>query len=160
MRILIVRNAADIATLKAGGTPVLTRLQALNPHVDLDRLETGATLLLPDDAPADNATTKAPTEDGFAGFVRQAEAGLKLSGERLKQTADTLSAERSAVTTAAKSAAVKRLLDSDTVLRTQLQAATDDAAQEQKQAQQAGKTVETLQQVMASELAALGKLIG
>lgn len=159
MRILIVRNAADIATLKAGGAATLTRLQALNPHVDLDRLDTGATLLLPDDAPPDTAT-KAPAEDSFAGFVRQAEAGLKVSSERLHQTADNLSAERSAVTTAAKSAAVKRLLESDPVLRTQLQTATDDAAQEQKQAQQAAKTVETLQQVMASELAALGKLIG
>lgn len=160
MRILIVRHATDIAALQAGSAPQLARLQALNPHVDVARLEPGATLLLPDDAPDASASTQDPTRDTFGDFVRQTEAGFKAAAEQLHRSADRLATERSAVTGAAKSAAVKRLLDADAPLREQLQAAVEASTTEQKQAQQAQKTVETLQQTALQELAALRRLTG
>ncbi|HEY2925279.1 hypothetical protein, partial [Piscinibacter sp.] len=73
---------------------------------------------------------------------------------------EALAAQRQEVAALLKSAAVRRLIESDPDLKQDLDAAVQVFKQDQQQAKEAEKTMQLLQEQAKAELAALAKLLG
>ena len=108
MKFLIVKEGQDAAALAArlAASGGLARLQALNPHLDLQRVQPGNVLIWPSDSPDEaGASVSGNAFDSFAADVR---AGLKAATTRVN--AGLLRQEEQRKETAAvfRSAAFKR----------------------------------------------------
>lgn len=127
IRIFQIKNADSLGRLVQGGAaadaPSLQRLQALNPHVDLANLKAGTVLLVPEGAEFNATEGDSVAGEAFDGFAADATAGLKFSTESVRAGIAERDAARKQVQAVFKSAAVKRVLDADPVLRKQ----ADDA---------------------------------
>ena len=165
---LIILNSSSLQTLNtqlakasaSGGSAPLERLQALNPHIEFAKLGTGMAIFLPDVpgfAQADSSALDGGTFDAFATDV---DNGLQAASARAKAGNDQLSADRSDVTAMLKTATLKRLLDGDAALKAQVDAVSAQFANDQRDAQDGLKQIATMQQDVAAEMAALGKLLG
>jgi len=165
MRVIVIKESTDLQSLgtrlvgkKTGGTAALEQVQALNPHVDFTKIAAGTVLLLPDspelktDADKD---TRSPAGDAFDGFAKDADAGVKLAAQRLRVAADALNADRAGISAAVKTAAVKRLIEADPLLKKQLDDAGTAWTAGQKASQDAAKQLEVLQKMLGNELAVL-----
>jgi len=171
MRLIVIAQASDLQALSARllgnpaagqalGPATLAELGRLNPHADLQRLEAGAVLLLPDTPELKDADSTPLGGDCFEDFAARTRDGLQAVAERLRSSAEALAAERAGVTAALKTAAVRRLMESDPLLKSQLDEAGSEFADAQKQAQQAAGQLETLQQGVNAELQALRQMLG
>ncbi|CAG9170119.1 hypothetical protein LMG23992_01469 [Cupriavidus laharis] len=168
MRVLVIKQASDLQALatrltgtKTTGSATLERVQALNPHVDFNRIEPGTVLLLPDapDLKAPDKDTHTLDGDTFEVLVKQTADGFKAASARLREATESFAADRSAVASVVKTAAVKRLIESDPLLKKQLDAAGEEAGAEQKRMQEAAKHLETLEKVASDAWQELGKLL-
>jgi hypothetical protein len=167
MRVTIVKQPTNLAgvaaqLLKAGKNTaaILARITALNPHVDIKRIEAGTVLLLPDlpEVLADAGDTiGAGTLDDFE---KEIGSGFKDTIERLRAGVERRKAERDDVDRVVKTAVTKRVLASDAALRQQVADAEKLFKAEQKEAQQTAKTVETMRDLAEQELKALRQLFG
>jgi hypothetical protein len=170
MRLLVVSQATDLhalrKTLFTSAQPAATmaaalgRVEALNPHVDLQHIAAGTVLLLPDLPSVSPVHSRSIGGDAFAGLVADATNGLKAAAQRLRAGADEISADRSAVKAVLRLAGVKRIVDSDRTIAKQLDAATARSAADQKHAEEALAMLETLATQVGEDLAALAKLFG
>ncbi len=165
---LIVLKSTSLQTLNAqltkasasGSSAALERLQALNPHIDFAKLSTGMAIFLPDVpdlVQADSSTLDGGSFDAFAADLGN---GMQEAAVRAKAGNDQLSTDRSDVTAILKTAALKRLLDSDATLKGQVDDVNAQFAKDQGDAQDSLTQIGTMQQDAAAEMAALGRLFG
>lgn len=169
MRIIVIKESTDLQALgtqligkKTDGSITLERLKSLNPHVDFNHLERGTVLLLPDahePKTSNDKDTRSPARDAIDDFSKDAEAGFRVAAERVRNAAEALNADLGALSAAVKSAAVKRLIDSDPLLKQQLEDAREAGNNEQKGVQEAVRQVQALQKMVGEELAALGRML-
>lgn len=168
MRLVVVSQATTLdalsKTLLLGSHPAATtaaaleRVQALNPHLDLQHIAAGSVLLLPE-LPSVNPTAGRPFGgDVFSGLAADARAGLEAATQRIRAGVDDLAADRGAVKAALRTAAVKRIVDGDPTLAKQVDTAGTRSAADQQQAQDALATVEKLSAQVSEELSALARL--
>lgn len=172
MRLIVIEQASDwpavSATLlkkpasgKAGAASdaTLEQVKRLNPHVDFQRLEAGTVLLLPDSPELNVKDSQALGGNAFEDFVAHAAEGLQAVAQRLRIGAEALAADRAAVNAVLKIAAVKRQIESDPLLQKQLDEASGEFTDAQKQAQDAASQVEAMQNEMNAELDALRQML-
>jgi len=168
MRLVVIKQPTDLQTLAGTllrkGTPqdavasTLDRVKTLNPHVDLARIGAGTVLVLPDaPAIADNAGNS-PGSDAFSGFGADVTAGFTAAAWVVSASVDALTANRAAVAAVLKTAAVRRLIDSDPALKQQVDSTAAQFDVEKRQAGDAVKQFESLRKRATDELAVLAKL--
>lgn len=171
MRVLLLKQASDLQALTArlvgrglagSSSATLERLKALNPHVDFNRIGPGTVLLLPDtpDMEADDKDIRSPAGEAFDDVVRHVQDGFQAAAARAARAGDDLAADRSAIAAAAKTAAFRRLVESDPLLKKQLDAAGEASDAELKKIRGAAKQVEVMAKAAVDELAALRRLLG
>lgn len=170
MRVILIKQASDLQALTtrligkksaAASSAALDHLKALNPHVDFNRIEAGTVLLLPDtpDIKADDRDSHSIADDTFEDLSRHMKEGFGAAAARVAKATDDLAADRSAVASAVKTAPVKRLIESDALLKKQLDEANEVSNAELKKLKDAAKQVETMWKAAGEELAALGQLL-
>lgn len=174
MRLIVIQQASNLRALSATllGNPTggqagtqevsqatLDQIKILNPHADLQRLPSGTVLLLPDVHELKDAESQSLAGNSFEGFAAHAREGLEAVAQRIRSGAEALAADRAAVTAVLKTAAVKRLIDSDPLLKKQLDEAGSEFSNAQKQAQEAARELQTLQKGLDVELQALRKML-
>jgi hypothetical protein len=176
MRLIVIKQASDLRTLSAGllkkpaasrgsahelSQATLEQVKLLNPHlVDLQHLQAGTVLLLPDSPELSDADSQPLAGTSFDDFVADVSEGFKAVTQGMRISADELAAERSAVNAVLKTAAVKRQIESDPLLKKQLEEAGNQFTDAQKNAQEAASQVEAMQKEMGDEFKALKAMLG
>ena len=168
MRIFITKTDTDLAALSttllrkpADAGTALDRVRALNPHVeDFQRLAAGTVLILPDtpDIKAGAGTTIGA--DTVSDLASDLGSGLKAVNSRFANRVEDLKADRAAVVATVKTAAVKRLVESDPALAKQLEASDTEYKREQKRVAEAEVQLAEVQKIAVAEFARLQKLLG
>ena len=92
-------------------------------------------------------------------FVDEVDSGITAATKRLRTGYERLDADRSAIAAALKGAVVKRVIESDPILKKQLQAAEAQFKADQKRATEAQALLAEAQKLATKELAALQKLL-
>ena len=166
MRMIIIDRASDLKALETqlfanadGKEATLQQLQRLNPHVDLQRIEPGTVLLVPDRPGIAKDATTPVTAGAVDEFSKQVGDALDSAGARVRQGYQALAAQRQEVTAVLKTAAAKRLLESDPDLSRQLEAAAKVFKDDQQRAKDAEATLKTLREGSKAELDTLAKLL-
>ena len=169
MRFVVISQATDLQALQKmlfpGTQPAATvgsaleRLQRLNPHVDLHHLAADTVLLLPDLPGLDTAQGRVIGYDVIRSLSSTISDGLKTIGHRIQVASDALDAERSAVESAIDTEVVQRMMGDET-LRREINDSRSQFTTDQDELRAAAAAVENLQKGIASELAALGQLLG
>ena len=175
MRLIVLKQATDIQALSsklfqksgkgksigdaAAANATLGRIKALNPHIDFQRLEAGTVLLLPEAPGLKGSDSQSISGDGFAEFAAHTLEGFKTVAERVSAGGERLAEDRHAVNDVLKAGAVKRQLETDPRLKQQLEEAVEEFTAQQKQAQDATKTVDAMQKLLTKELEVIGKLL-
>jgi len=167
MRMIVIKQATDLPALGArllgagaAHEGALQGLQRLNPHVDFGRLEPGTVLLVPDQPGLCAGESRSVSGEAFDAFEEQVNASVNAAVARVRSGHEALAAQRQEVAALLKSAAVRRLIESDPDLKQELDAAAQVFKQDQQQAKEAEKTMQLLQEQAKAELAALAKLLG
>ena len=177
MRLIVIDQASDLQTAlnarllkkpaggkgKAGANEVsqatLDQVKRLNPHVDFQRIEAGTVLLLPDSHGLNDKDSQSLAGNSFEDFVAHASEGFKAVAQRMRISADALAADHAAVNATLKIAAVKRQIESDPLLKNQLDEANSEFTDAQKKTQEAAGQVEAMQKDVNAELEALRKML-
>lgn len=168
MRVIVIRQpldpqglARDLFGLAADASAMFERVKALNPHVDFDRIPAGTVLLVPDapESRAGGEAVRSPGSDGFEAVAQDALAGLKAASERAASAGEASAADRAAFTAVLKTAAVKRLIESDPLLKAQVEQATRTFDADRGAVQEAARQIELVAKTASEELAALKKLL-
>lgn len=170
MRMFVIKQETDLEglsskllrgrTSEADAGAAIERVKALNPHVDFASLSAGTVLLVPDSPEIKESAAASFSGDTLQDVIKDVDSGLKTSGARVKQGFERLSADRTSVSAVLKVAAVKKIVDSDPVLKKQLEAADAQFKEDQKKATAAQKLLEDVQKKAIEELAELQKLLG
>lgn len=157
MRMLVLKQGQDLQTLtsRLGGAVALNRLKQLNPHLDLDRLEPGTVLLVPEGV--DDADSVAGAV--FDGLASDVKAGLKAAKTRVQGTSAKNEALRKDVAAILKSAAFKRALEGDDDLKKQAGATEKRFQADTAAGKRTDESLLALDKLMNEELAVLGKLL-
>ena len=133
-------------------------MRELNPHVDLDRLKPGTTLLVPE-APDVKTGAGEPIDNNFFNAVAEEIAGgLKHQSQKMRTVLEARQAERDAMQSALKSAAVSRLVHSDRQLREQLKVADARGKADQKRAIEAEASLAEFRKLAVDEINRLKKI--
>lgn len=175
MRLIVIKQASDLRTLSAGllkksvasqgsarevSLATLEQVKRLNPHLDFQHLEAGTVVLLPDSPELSEVDSQSLAGTSFDDFAAHVNEGFKAVTQGMRIKADELAAEHSAVNAILKTAAVKRQIESDPLLKTQLEEANNQFTDAQKNAQEAARQVEAMQKEMGNELKALQAMLG
>jgi hypothetical protein len=170
MRLIVIKQASDLQSLSARllkkpsggrassheiGQATLEQVKQLNPHVDFQRIDAGTVLLLPDTPELKDTDSQSLAGDAFEDFITHTSEGFKAVAQRMRNNAETLAADRAAVNATVKTAAVKRLIESDPLLKKQLDEVSSEFSDEQKKTQEAARQLEAMQKDMNVELAVL-----
>ena len=167
MRIFITNAETNPQTLnealvrRPGTTHTLERVMALNPQIaDFKKLPAGTVLILPDapdlKAGAGESLTGAGMDDVIADLGR----GLKAVNSRIVNRVEQLESDRVAVAAALKTAAAKRLVESDPALAKRITAANAQFKAEQTAAAEKQAQLAEVQKAALVEFARLQKLLG
>ncbi|MEO5658424.1 MAG: hypothetical protein ABIQ90_01325 [Polaromonas sp.] len=174
MRHIVIKQASDLPALSAslfkkpaGGKgasreisqATLDQLKRLNPHVDFQHIDAGTVLLLPDTPELKNTDSQSLAGNAFEDFVAHASEGFKAVAQRMRISADALAADRADVNAVLKTAMVKRQIESDPLLKKQLDEANNEFSDELKKAQEASRQVEAMRKDLNTELAALRAML-
>ena len=170
MRLFVIQQTSDMNALSAvllkqpaGGQALsqatLEQIKKLNPHADMQKLQAGTVLLLPDTPELKDADSQSMAGKFFDDFSATTRQSLDAVAQRMRVGAEAQAADRAGVTAVIKTAAVKRLIDSDPQLKKQLDEAANEFADVQKQAQEAARQLETLQSGLDNEMQVLRKML-
>jgi hypothetical protein len=168
MRMFVIKQATDLngvgtqllrRTSGEGGAGALERLQALNPHVDFRKLSAGTVLLVPDSPEIKPSASRTLGEKPVDALLEDLSHGLKEQAMHVKSAFKSQEDDRAAVASAIKTAAVKRIVESDPQLRDQLKAALQQSNDDRKQAEQTLEQIVGMQELAVGELARLQKLV-
>ena len=164
MRMIVISKTTDVKALSsrllsAGATKesALQRLQQLNPHVDLKRLDAGTVLLVPDQL--SDADSSSISGDAFASFQDQVRGAVDAAVAQVRNGYERRDADRADVSAVLKSAVIKRVLEADPDTKKQLEQAAQVFKQDQQQAKEAATQLQAFQKQVSDELAQLGKLV-
>lgn len=136
------------------------RLKSLNPHVDFEKLRAGTVLFVPD-APGFKVSAAASTQAGpIEEFRALVTSALKNAARDVKSGTAARAAERGDVATVLKSAAFKRIADTDKDLAQQQDEAQKAMADEEAKDGEAEKTFATMSKAALAALSQIGKLVG
>jgi hypothetical protein len=144
----------------SGGVASLERLQALNPHIDFADLGAGMAIFLPDTPELAAADSSSLDGGAFEAFSADVGNGMKAALVRAKAGGEQLAVDRGDVAAVLKTAALKRLLESDGALKAQVDDANTQFAKDQRDVQEGLKQIDAMQGDVAGEMAALAKLFG
>jgi hypothetical protein len=169
-RLVVIRKESDLKALTgqllsarlndAQAASAVDSLQVLNPHVDLAQLEPGTVLLVPDGPSFKDSASEPASGDAVGDFQKLVRNGVSAAATRLKDANAARADQRAEVTNVQKTAAIKKLAESDPDLKAQLDEAVKASKAAQQEAAQAEKTVSSILDSSKAELAALSKLIG
>ena len=167
MRMLTIKNDTDLQGLSsllvdarlssARSDAALDALQAANPHADLKNLRAGTVLFVPEQPGLKASATASAPGGAFADFQQMARSALGQAAENIKTASAARADDLAAVIAATKSAALRRLLDSDRDLAKQVADETKTLEQDQEQAKQAEQTLAQASRAALAILAELGK---
>jgi len=168
MRIFITEKETDLETLASSlaRTPraaaaVRARVLALNPHLaDATRIPKGGVLMLPDGPEFKAGVGNSVSAVGADVIADRFSAGARASLTRAAARLESLNAERAEVRDALKSAAARRLVESDPQLQMRLAASDVDFKAEQKRTAEVTAQLKETAKLAEAELAKLQKLIG
>lgn len=168
MRMFVIKNENDLAGLSAkllrarvdesSASAAIDRLKALNPHVDFTRLAAGTVLLVPDVPELKQGASTSLGGVTFEAFVKEVDTGLSNASAWITQGLERLAVDRTSVSAVLKTAAVKRLVESDPVLEKQLEAVDAQFEDGEKKMLAAQKLLETTQKQALEELTGLARL--
>jgi hypothetical protein len=169
-RMLVVKEDTDLH----GVTTVLLRaglsdaragsareaLRAMNRHLDPDRIPAGTVLLVPDE-PGFNASASRPVVgDPLAGFQHIMTTELIAAAQKLKAGNAARADEHARVTSVEKTAAFKKIVAADPMLKQQLEDAAKAFKIDQENAVQAEQALDVATKGALAELTSLAKLLG
>jgi hypothetical protein len=170
MRMLTIRHNTDLQGLStllldarlssARSDAALGALQAANPHADLKNLRAGTVLFVPEQPGFKVSASVSPSSDAFGDFQQMVRTALGQAADNMKTANAARANDLAAVTAAIKSAAVKRLIDSDRELAKQVADDTKALEQDQEQAKQGEQTLAQASRAALATLAELGKRLG
>lgn len=170
MRILSIEKETDLQALRsellstrlAAGKAesALASLQALNPHVDLNKLAAGTVLLVPDTPSFKASASSSVAADVFDGFEQLVRSGLDAAAAKLKAGNEARAAQHADVAAVLKTSTVKRVIESDAELKQQLEAETKTFKEDQQRAAEAEQMLQDATKGARMDLAFLSKLLG
>jgi hypothetical protein len=167
MRMLTIRHDTDLQGLSgllldarlssARSDAALDALQAANPHVDLKNLRAGTVLFVPEEPGLKASASVSVPGAAFSDFQQMIRSALSQAAENMKSANAARDHDLAAVTAAIKSAAVRRIIDSDRELAKQVADDTKALEQDQEQAKQAEQTLAQASRAALATLAEVGK---
>jgi uncharacterized phage infection (PIP) family protein YhgE len=168
MRIFVTKTDTDLQALSqqllrrpSAASTTLERVMALNPHVkNFERLAAGTVLILPDAPDLKAGAGVAAGSEGLGDLLDEVSAGLQAITERVGAGFAQLETDYTAVTSALKSAASKRLVEGDPALKQQLESAVARYKEDRKRAADTGSQLKEARTQTIAELAQLQKLLG
>jgi hypothetical protein len=171
MRVIVVNSRADAQTIASrlarerAGRPA-DEIEKLNPHVDFARIEPGTVILVPDrrspaaDAEEDDDKDRSIQGRAFDDLREQTTGAFEGGSGRIRRGYDSLAGETKDVSALLKSATVKRAMESDPELKSQVEAAAAVFKQDAADAKAAEQTLKSMKELMEKELDAIAKLLG
>jgi hypothetical protein len=168
MRIFITKADTDLQSLGASlvrkptaASATLERVVALNPQLaNSDKLPAGTVLLLPDSPELKAGIGTTVGSDNFADLVSDVTKGIKAAAGRAASRFETIAEDHSAVKDVLKTAAAKKLVEGDPLLKQKLGAAEARFKIEQKRAAETKTAFEESQKHAVAEFEKLAKLLG
>jgi hypothetical protein len=167
MRMLTIRQDTDLQGLTSllldarlsstRSDAALEALQAANPHADLKNLRAGTVLFVPEQPGLKASASASVPGAAFSDFQQMVRSALAQAADNMKAANATRADDLTAVTGAIKSAAVRRIIDSDKELAKQLAEDTKALEQDQEQAKQAEQTLAQASRAALATLAEIGK---
>lgn len=138
----------------------LDALKRANPHADLTKLKPGTVLFVPDGPVFKANATASVSAAFFDDFQKQVSDALNEATANLKSGIEARAADRAGVAAFLKSAAFRRILASDEVVKQQADEALGALGDEEEQDKRSAETFDTATRSVAAALAQLGKTIG
>jgi hypothetical protein len=168
MRIFITKTDTDLQGLGASllrrsntASAALERIMALNPQIeDFQRLSAGTVLILPEGPEFKAGAGTAVSGEGFDAIAEELGRGMKAVESRADDRFAALRADHAEVSAAMKSAASRRLIESDPALKKQLQAAEVRFKADQKRAAETQEQLIEVQKFALAEFEKLQKMLG
>jgi len=148
----LMRREANSATL-------LEELQTLNPHVDFAHLAPGTVLLVPDRADCNPTESDSVAGEVFAGLADDIRAGFKTASARIRSAYDRVDSDYKNVTAIARSATMKRIVDSDPELGKQLVSADARFKADVVRGREARIALGAMEKALTTELEELARLV-
>jgi hypothetical protein len=138
----------------------MDKLKRLNPHLDFDRIPQGAVILLPEDPSLDASAGFAASGDAFTNLSADLTRALDTSSAQIKtRLAENATAQKTLVATL-KVAAVARQIADDPELKLLVTSAAERTTEVTKKGNDDLKALDDARQLLAADLAALGRLLG
>jgi hypothetical protein len=167
MRIFITKADTDLQELSAtllrrssDADTALERVKALNPQIeDFRRLSAGTVLLLPDGPEFKARAGIAVSGEGFDTIAEEVGHGIKSVKSRAEDRFAALRADHAEVAAALKSAAARRLVESDPALRSGLEAAAERFRENEKRAVETQQQLVEVQKFALAEFEKLQKML-
>jgi len=168
MRIFIAKTNTNLKSLgetllkgSSAASGTLDRVMALNPQVeDFQHLAAGTVLILPD-APDLKVSAGSPVGSGdLADLASEVGVGLRAVGTRTANRFETLAEDHAAVKDVLKTAAAKRVIESDPSLANRLKAVDARFKVDQKAAAETKAQFDEVQKLALAEFERLQKLLG
>jgi hypothetical protein len=136
---------------------------AANPHANLERLEPGTVLTVPDDVPklsvSGNVSLDEPTRAAVAGLAATGKSTLEGLGAAARELQKQAVADRKALAKTLEAGELDSAARKDKVLRAALGAANEAMAQEDEAAKERAAALESARKAWATELDTLAKLL-
>lgn len=169
MRVLVIDRNLDAAGLREvllrkrisddQAEAAMRRLADVNRHLDVNDLSTGAVVFIPDTAEFRGSASEPAGEEVLKELQDSIRSALDASAARVKAGNETRAAERAEIAAALRTAAVKRLLESEPDLKEGLNEAVKRFKQAEKDEADAEAAAAAASKGALNELAALLKLM-
>jgi len=137
----------------------LADLQAANPHLNLQELSVGAVLLVPDAPSFDASASESVAGGALESFQQLVRSELGAAAKKLRESNAARAGQRADVAAVQKTAAFKRIVEKDDLLKQQLEEATKALKEDQQRAEQAEQTLDAAAKGAMEELSSLSKLL-
>lgn len=164
--VIIQKQGNDLSTLTkrltrpdANTATLLEQLQSLNPHVDFAHLVPGTVLLVPDRADCNPTESDSVVGEVFTGLADDIRAGFKTASARIRSAYDRVDSDYKNVTAIARSASMKRIVDSDPELGKQLASADARFKGDMTRGREARTALDAMEKALTTELEALVRLV-
>jgi hypothetical protein len=150
----------ELSSRPGGPSATPDLVKAFNPHLNFDQpLAAGSVLLIPDAADLKAGAGTAVGGDVLNEVFADVNAGLTATRKRVRDGFAQLEADHAAVASALKSAPSKRLVDSDPLLKKQLQSVDAQFKADQKRATETESQLAEAQKLAIQEFGRLRKLL-
>lgn len=164
MRFYVVKQDTELKALgqalfKGNRKALSDRLVAANPHVDFGRVEAGAVLLVPDAADAREGEAASVSQAGFERFEREFALALRAAGERIRREAGRRNDSDKEAEKLLKSASMRKLAESDAVVRDGLSSATEYLRSRARETKDADVRLDAIEGGLMEEIGKLQRLL-